>query len=357
MKIIPTVVILFVCIIFIGCNQNAEKNEIGDEIEAPETVKSPELTEAEQEIIKSPDISLNKYKGIWMPFLREVRIYLNDTENLKSDGINIVAIGVKICYDGNITECESEEEIKSSINEFHRNGIKTFLVLNPAHPDFGIAPGSEEILLDDLTPIVLKWAEISERYGVEVFSPVNEPQLLSRSEEVSNWAQEILPDLRGIYRGKLAFIVQGDADGYPLYNLSGYDLIAAGGITCTKDIEDNPEWVERLVSENLNSLKASYPLQKYILFGVGAFTGEDYYYWEPIAAENMAESNPELPEDFFYVSDESQAEFYEMLFNITWNETEGYFIPVYRGWEYRDKPSEKVIRNWFSKNSYVADIS
>jgi len=348
MKIISAVILLFVCIIFIGCAQeeNAEKNEIkpaGYKTETPE-------------IIKPPNITLKKYKGIWMPFPREVRVSLNEIDKLKSDGINIVAIGVKICYNnGNITECESEDEIKSSINEFHRNGIRTFLVLNPAHPDFGVGPSEPcgKTLLDELTPLVLKWAEISDSYGVEIFSPVNEPQILScqNKEKISDWAQKILPELRKIYQGKLAFVVQGDADGYPSYNLSRYDYVAGGGLTCTKDIEDHPEWVERLISENFNSLKALYPNQKYIIFGAGAFTGPEYYWWEPIAPENMAESNPELPTDFFTVSNEAQAEFYDMLFNLTWNETEGYFIPVYKGWEYRDRPAEQVIRDWFGNIS------
>jgi len=62
---------------------------------------------------------------------------------------------------------------------------------------------------------------------------------------------------------------------------------------------------------------------------------------------------PDLPTDFFVVSNESQAKFYNILFNITWNRTEGYFIPVYKGWEYRGKPAEQVIRHWFNAEIQV----
>jgi len=316
----------------------------------------PEAEEVQKEavITKSPKKPVDKYKGVWMPFMRETRIALDDIDNLKLDGINIVSIGIKVCLTDEITECESEDEIIDVINEFHKNGIRTFLILNPAHPDFGVNPFSSEAsgraLLDKLTPLVLKWANISEDYGVEMFCPANEPQMLSYQNEkdVSDWAQQLLPELREVYHGKIAFIVQTFGEGIYAYDLSGYDYIANGGLTCTKDIEEHPDWIERVIKENTDRLKSLYPGQKYILFGAGAFTGPDYYWWEPIAPENMLNNMPELPVDFFTVSSESQAEYYNILFNETWEPMEGYFIPVFKGWEYRGKPAERVIREWFN---------
>jgi len=111
------------------------------------------------------------------------------------------------------------------------------LVLNPAHPDFGINPFSSEAsgkpLLDKVTPLVLKWAKISEEYGVEMFSPLNEPQLLAYQNEkdVSNWAQEILPKIRKAYHGKIGFRVHNNPEGFAVYNLTGYDYIMVRTIT------------------------------------------------------------------------------------------------------------------------------
>ena len=309
-----------------------------------------------EEITKPPNTTITKYKGIWLPSLREVNISLRDIDSLKLDGVNIVAISVKICLEGDsIMECESEKQIRNAINEFHKNGIRVFLIINPAHPDFGINPFSSEAsgkpLLDKITSIVLKWANISEMYGIEIFCPANEPQLLSyqKEKDVSDWAQELLPKLREIYHGKIGFRVQNMAEGFAVYNLTGYDYVVFGGLTCTKDIEENPGWVENIIKRAVNRLKEVYPGQKYIFFDCGAFTGPDYYWWEPVAPANMPRTMPDLPRDFFTVSNQSQAEFYDMFFNITWDETEGYFIPVYKGWEYRGKPAEKVIREWFNK--------
>ncbi len=303
-------------------------------------------------VIKSPAIKITKYKGIWMPFLRETRNALHDIERLKLDGINIVAIGVKVCRDKGFYVCEDENEIKNSINEFHKNGIKTFLILNPAHPESGIKPHSKETstkqLLDELTPLVLKWALIAEDYDIEMFCPVNEPQLLSyKTKNVSIWAQEILPGIKEKFHGKIAFEVQGAKEN--IYNLTGYDYVADGGLTCTSDIVEHPEWIEQLINEELLNLKKAYPGYKYLLFNAGAFTGPDYYWWEPIAAENMKNNPQGWPTDFFTVSFKSQADFYDLFFNKTWNEVNGYFIPVYKGWEYRNKPAEKIIRKWFHR--------
>ena len=186
-----------------------------------------------------------------------------------------------------------------------------------------------------------------------MFCPANEPQLVAyqKEQDISDWAQEILPQLREIYSGKLVFLAQNSGEGLPGYNLTGYDYVAIGGFGGDSDIDEIPWSTERKIDENLERLKTVYPGQKYLYFGVVAFTGPDYYWWEPVAPANMAENNPGLPADFFIVSDEGQAKFYDMFFDKTWDEVEGYFIGAYKGCEYRDKPAEKVIREWLNAGS------
>jgi len=316
-------------------------------------ISTDQLEEMPKEpyIIKPPDTEIVKYKGVWLPFLREIRIAIDEIDNLKSDGVNTVAIGVKLCWDGDFYVCEDENEIKNSINEFHKNGIKTFLILNPAHPDYARFTGnSENLTLDQLTPLVLKWAAISETYGVEMFSFSNEPQLLVQRDPllVSEWAQELLLQLRKVYSGKLVFRIHEEPEGANTYNVTGYDYIAFSGLACMKNIDEYPEGMEHLISEKLTYLKNNYPNIDFLLFDIGAFTGPDYYWWEPIVPENMPKTMPEEPVDLFVCSVDQQAKFFEILFNSTWNETAGYFLPVYKGWEYRNKPAEDVIKRWFN---------
>jgi len=306
-----------------------------------------------EESILLKNVSITRYKGIWMPFLEQTENALNDIENLKKDGINIVAIGIKICKsDKEFYVCENESKIKNAVSKFHKNNIATLLILNPAHPDFDMdfEPSILESrkVLEILTPLVLEWAEVSEEYGVWMFCPLYEPQLVENKEEISKWAQEMLPEIRKRYNGKICFNDHGNESGVYGYNLSEYDFIVINQFTCTKDIDEFPEIVEKINKRGLDFIKRAYPGQKFIYFGIGAFTGPDSQEWEPISPLNMPKTHPDLDPDFFTVSNELQAACYENFFKLTWNATEGYFLTIDKGFEYRNKPAEKIIRKWFN---------
>jgi len=48
-----------------------------------ETPSRTDENSREENVVKAPNITITKYKGVWMPFLREVKISLGDIENLK----------------------------------------------------------------------------------------------------------------------------------------------------------------------------------------------------------------------------------------------------------------------------------
>jgi hypothetical protein len=305
------------------------------------------------EIVKSPSITISKFKGIWTPFLRETRIALNEPLKLQEDGINIVGIGVKICKNHDkFIICEDLDEIKSSISQFHENGFKTALIVNPIHSDFETKfypPKRTNEILDTLSEVVLEIAALAEEYDAEIFCPLNEPEFHGFGEEnISDWAHEILPELRKSFSGKIAFHTQSNTKGYPVYDLSGYDYVFAGGLKATNEIKENPDQTEKQIDNNIEKLKEAYPDHEYIYFGAGAFTGEDYYDWEPVAPKNMIGNSEGWFIDFFVVSEEGQAKFYDLFFPATWKEAEGYFIPVHKGWEYRNKLAEETIQSWFN---------
>ncbi len=342
-----------------GCSPRVqEPSEEESAVEEPQQPAEPaepeEEPQAEEEVVVGPpQTAIDKYKGLWLPFLNDAGIALNEVDNLRADGVNIVSLGISIYLDGDVIKDRDRAEIKKMVNEFHRNGIRTCLVLNPGHPEFGIDPFSPEAsgrpLFERLTPLALEWAAICEKYGVEMFCPANEPQLMAyqKEQDISDWAQQILPRLREVYTGKLVFLAQYTAEGLPRYNLAGYDYVAIGGVGADSDVDQMPWRTEEKIEETLDSLRTLYPGHRYLYFGVVAFTGPDFYWWEPIAPANMRETNPNLPSDFFLVSLEGQAKFYDVFFSKTWDGVDGYFIGAYKGTEYRDKPAEEVIRNWF----------
>jgi hypothetical protein len=244
-------------------------------------------------IIKGPSGKVDKYKGLWLPFLREIKIAADEIEDLKKDGINVVAIGVRLLSKDervdpeipNITivEYENETEILSAINTFHKNNIKIIIILNPAHGDFGISPYPNEFnegeLLEAINPTVIKWAKISEQYGVDMFCPVNEPALLDGRENISKWSQEILKEIKNVYNGKIAFRVHNEGDDYPIYNLTGYDYVLPFSTHCSKDIDIGGGYLDNMKKNNINKIekiKEKYPNYKYIFFEVSGYTGPNY---------------------------------------------------------------------------------
>ncbi len=274
------------------------------------------------------------FKGVWAPFMDDISYAINDSDNLIRDGVNIIALGVEICNKNNtITECHDPEKIKNAIRHFQGKGLRTYVLLNPAHPYL------HDVTLDEITPLVLKWASICEHYRVYMFSPLNEPQLVGDEKKVSRWAQEILPKIRKVYSGFVSFRVHHDDKHFPFYNLSNYNFVVFSGLAGTVDVTELPEHFKSIILQDLEKYKEYNKI--YILFDMGGFTGPDYYWWEPIAPENAGTN-------FWLLSEKQQATFYEILFNLTWNSTTGYFIPIYKGWEYRGKDAEKVIRKWFN---------
>ena len=160
-----------------------------------------------------------------------------------------------------------------------------------------------------------------------LFCPVNEAQLLSFEDDgdISAWAQGILPRIREVYSGEVAFLVQGSGEGVPEYDVSGYDYIAYGGIACSRDIEEHLDWISNLIAEQIGELRETYTGHRLVLFGTMGFTGPDYYWWEPIAPENVRQHSPDLPADFFVISEQGQADFYSLLFTQTWEDVGGLF--------------------------------
>ncbi len=335
-----------------------------------ENSKNEEYKKVKEVIIKPPDIEISKYKIVGFS-IREARILLDDIENLKKDGVNVVAVYIEIGFKGRMqdigiekmefTEFDDTEEIKNTINGFHENGIKTMIILN----FYSWGPTGYGLRkLEKAEVMILKWAEISEKYGVEIFCPINEPQLMLGvkmqdridkydEREISEWAQKILPGIKEKFKNKVAFQIQPNMEsGIPKYNIRGYDYaLIHGGTSSNEFVKLSDEMKKSDRIHCLNEIISKYPGQK-LIYIIEPFTGPDHYFYEPNSPVNFKVEFPELAEDFFMVSEEGQAICLEWLFKMTWDKSEisGNLIKIPRGCEYRDKPAEAVVREWFAKD-------
>lgn len=133
------------------------------------------------------------YKGAWIP-----HVLPSHFREMKEMGMNTVFL-------------QSFAGEPTVIQTAHRNGLKVALTLAIMGFD---PPKAADLDLETLNSDIVKLAEFAEKYGVEFFAPVNEPEKIF-GEDTARWAQEILPKIKEVYHGDV--IWKGA-------NISGVDL-------------------------------------------------------------------------------------------------------------------------------------
>jgi len=171
-----------------------------------------------------PETEVQVYKGAWCAFISP-----NLLVGLKDIGVNTVQIGGA---SKSFEMPDVKELIIANIQTAHRNGLKVFLTLS------GSVSGSktkEKITLEALNSRIIEYAKIAERYEVEFFAPLNEPEFTSKypleeNKDPEKWMREVLPQIK---------------EAYPEF---------AGGYPLVEDI-DPEKWVQDILPQ----IKEAYP--------------------------------------------------------------------------------------------------
>ena len=262
------------------------------------------------------------YKGFWQPRNTDALKMSGKPEWFRSMGAN--ALSVQAAYrpleDGSFKppSPKGKRNILQAIEQAHANGLKVYLV-----PSFWIPrskPNSRRAAeyLASFEPIVLHWAEIAERLGVEIFSPANEPDMCFTPQEVSTWHQKLLPQIRERYSGivlpKMMKMEKGDYRGF---DYIGFNLIDA-----------------RLREDHVaRSLKKAL-----------AFARRDKVPGVIISEFRINRPDMGLTE---------QANWFDAVFRLTHGRVAGYFISADKDPDFklRFRPAEETIRKWFTKRT------
>ncbi len=100
-------------------------------------------------------------------------------------------------------ETEAEYYLGRAIDAAHAEGFGVFLT--PYVESACFWPKRECSLSDeDWTGIVLRWAAFAEEHKVELFAPGLEMSLIFEPDRAAEWYKEVLPELRGVYSGRIA---------------------------------------------------------------------------------------------------------------------------------------------------------
>ena len=197
----------------------------------------------EKGVIPAPSTEVQVYKGIWTPvsLTNNPRKLNSDMRKLKDIGVNTIFLPldppqVEDCLEGLPPGSKLAKKVNklipirkevaiANIQAAHRNGLKVALTMTKC------MPMAKEISLEAWDSKVIEHAKLAEKYEVEFFAPMNEPEVLFGPSASATWGQEILPKIREVYHGNV--IWKGGAVGDILpdpgqpnsTNFSGYDYI------------------------------------------------------------------------------------------------------------------------------------
>lgn len=269
------------------------------------------------------------------------------TDKMKEWGVNIVSIRPFYCVhnDGSIELSlghpvppfmDLEQEFIGQIRAAHNAGIAVMLEPNtmiPGHDCQSLEISNKDQFIESFVEESVRWAEIAEQEQVELFSPLNEPDILLGEEKAFEWAHIVLPKLKEVYSGDIVLKL---ADNNNPGDYSGYDYVAFDIFT-----EDINKWSEKVndTTKEMNSYVEEYNLKGSFFGEVGAATQAD-----PMAPQLVAGS---------VVSEEVQAEYFEILFEESWDDVDGYFIVFWSDYTEEayliKKPAEEVIKDRYSR--------
>lgn len=213
-------------------------------------------------ILSLPTGNVDIYKGFWMPclFQEDDCQSLSDASLLKEVGANIVSFGptIKLNAQGKAKLTVSEDFLEERLLELARRyypaGIRIHLVIIPFYePEFqeksaGETPPipsqivSQSGFLNEYSALVQKMAILAEKYKVEIFSPMNEPDYLLGDQIATAWSQQILPIVKQYFSGivlyKAAFATQPNHNFlFKGYNAIGIDLSPGNASPTLTDYE------------------------------------------------------------------------------------------------------------------------
>jgi hypothetical protein len=222
----------------------------------------------EQALEIEPPAEVKIHKGIWTPSLLsgDTNKLASGLRELRDMGANTVFFQagppqIEHCLEGVSPDSElakkmeeiipvQEELIIANIQAAHRNGLRVGLTMGKC------MPASEEISLEAWNSKVIEYAKLAEEYDVELFAPMNEPEVLFGPSASATWGQEILPKIREVYHGQVIWKggATGDIEpppGQPGPNFSGYDYVGftigvGSGITLKEFPQPLEEFSQRV---------------------------------------------------------------------------------------------------------------
>lgn len=297
----------------------------------------------------APTGNVSVYKGFWMPcsFMQDSCQPMNDVKLLKEMGVNIIGIAPNITINSkgevSIPPMDFVEKRLSQItNTYYKAGIRVFISpelgfsenLGPAMGEPKPIPkdaAANPSFLDKYDLIIIDLAKLAEKYHVEMFSPMNEPDMKLGNSVASAWAQKILPEIRRNYNGKVLWKVgRGDNAGKEVtfrnYDVLGIDFTAPGGDEA-QSLANFPSLTKGIIDQALLWAKRD-DINTLLLTEVGVWGGSRNF------------------------SDQGKATVHRIIFEEGQGKVQGFIFldpPADQGWSIKNTKSMEEIKTWFTQ--------
>lgn len=294
--------------------------------------------------------TLDKFRGVMIGHSETSGSLKKDIHRMKEMGVNIIAVRPQYCVKRNGTISliltgplrllDPEREYINNIRVAHQNGLAVFLELNTINPlpdCYMTEVADKERFIQDFIPESVRWAKIAEKEQVELFSPLNESNMVIGREKGYEWNRRVLPEVKKNYTGDM--VLKLAEDNSPVTDCFGYDYLAFD--VFPGEIEEWKPYVNKVV-ENMRDLVGRYNLK-------GAFLGE---VGSPIQGDPYDRANKLIAGKI--VDENIQAEVFRILFSESWDKIKGYFILE---WTNSSKdayfikdPAKRIITDWYKNN-------
>lgn len=142
-------------------------------------------------------------KGVWEPdYLFSFPFMAKDMKRIKDNNINIISLGPPIHAPAPVTKVIKLQVLRI-IKAAKKEGIAICISPQAMGPFPPNPDAVDDRKLEKYTARVLKWADFSEKYGVEYFSPLSEAGLCLHKDRAIEWQNKLLPELRKRFSGKI----------------------------------------------------------------------------------------------------------------------------------------------------------
>lgn len=348
-------VLVMAAVIFVGYKVYSDRNN-NNQLSDKDTCG---INDTSDKAVPAPNVDLTKTKAVgYDPVHGQFRGRLQEAKDVNANTILIFVDakveGNKIIWDGNCYRDNYRAMLGSIINEAHENGfaVKVRETQSPTN-DRSILKNNKQVA-DAYAEFIREIAIIAEEFNVEQLSISGELDTtwsfsISKrpiwtemtGSDLTPLAQKSLAAVKKVYSGKVG-VGLGDPnniyskDKAKSLNLKGYDFFE---FSAYADVEDT-NFVDYL--DNLPDLVK-------ISKEIASDNNINDVHVGETGVLNPDESLPgELDWGTVTVSEEKEAEFYDKLFDKTYDQVQGYnigflqtfFTPI-------DEPGQETLQEWF----------